>query len=186
MRIPIIVVAFVAYIACLHPIPARQLLSTPPPADSSFITKPDRTNEKWADILNKMIGRSLVLPDEDGDSLRQGLSANFAPSRMGKPVASPATAAATPRTNQAAPSSTAQSASSAAASYDLPTVNLIKASAPELQVKLGIIANEAEFVRYREQNGNVKGWEKVSPVSGVTIEQIKENQKRLSFECKQQ
>jgi competence protein ComEA len=149
---------------------------------SVIMTKPGHTDDEWADILNKMIGRGAVLSDEDGDTLMQYLSANFGPSWKGKPSASSAAAGAAPGAGKAASAPQAQPANSAASSADSATVNVNKASAQELQAALGITASEAELiVRHREQFGNYKTWEDVSLVPGVPAVKIKDNQKRLTF-----
>lgn len=149
---------------------------------SVIITKPGHTDDEWADILSKMVGRGAVLSDEDGDTLMQYLSENFGPSWKGKPSASPATAGATPGAGKIVPSAAAQGTSLAGGSTDLTTVNVNKASAKQLEAALGISADEAELIlRHREQYGNYKIWEDVSSVPGVTAEKIKQNQRRLIF-----
>jgi competence protein ComEA len=149
---------------------------------SVIIKKPGHTEDDWADILNKMVGRGAVLSDEDGDTLMQYLSTNFNPSWKGKPSASPGTAGATPNASTTTPPAGAKAASTASTSTDLASVNVNKASAQELQAALGVSANEADLiVRHRELYGNYKTWEDVSSVPGVTAERIKENQKRLAF-----
>jgi competence ComEA-like helix-hairpin-helix protein len=145
---------------------------------SVIITKPGHTDDDWAEILNKMIGRGAVLSDEDGDTLLDYLSTNFGPDWKGKPLASSSTGGAV--SGDAKPASTpeAQPANSASSVV----VNVNKASAQELQAALGLTANEADLiVRHRQQFGNYKTWEDVSSVPGVNAAKIKENQKRLTF-----
>jgi competence protein ComEA len=153
---------------------------------SVIITKPGHTDDDWADILNKMIGRGAVLSDDDGDTLMDYLSTNFGPSWKGRPLAATAAAGAASGAasgdGKPASGSEAQAASSAGASADSVTVNVNKASAQELEAVLGITASEAELiVRHREQFGSYKTWEDVSTVPGVTAEKVKQNQKRLIF-----
>ncbi len=149
---------------------------------SVIITKPGHTDEDWADILNKMVGRGAVLSDEDGDTLMQYLSTNFNPSWKGKPSGSPGTSGTTPKASTTPPPAGAQAAMTASTSADLASVNVNKASAQELQATLGVTSTEADLiVRHRERHGNYRTWEDVSSVPGVTAERIKENQKRLAF-----
>jgi competence ComEA-like helix-hairpin-helix protein len=147
---------------------------------SVILTKPGHTDDDWADILNKMIGRGAILSDDDGDTLMDYLSTNFGPSWKGKPSASPANTGAAPDAGKPASAPEAQPANSAAA--DPAAVNVNKASAQELQTALGITASEAELiVRHREQFRNYKTWQDVASVPGVTAEKIEQNQKRLTF-----
>jgi competence ComEA-like helix-hairpin-helix protein len=149
---------------------------------SVITTKPGHTDDEWADILNKMVGRGAVLSDEDGDTLMQYLSTNFGPNWKGVPSAPAATAGAAPSASAIAPPVEAQAASAAGTSNDLASVNVNKASAQELKGAFGLTADEAELiVRHREKYGNYKTWEDVSSVPGVTAEKIKKNQKRLAF-----
>jgi competence ComEA-like helix-hairpin-helix protein len=149
---------------------------------SVIITKPGHTDDDWADILNKMIGRGAVLSDEDGDTLMDYLSTNFGPDWKGKPIAPPATTGAAADSGRPTPASGAQPASSAGASENSAQVNVNKASAHEIEAALGTTANEAELlVRHREQFGDYKTWQDVSSVPGVDAGKIRENQKRLAF-----
>jgi competence ComEA-like helix-hairpin-helix protein len=145
---------------------------------SVIITKPGHTDDDWADILNKMIGRGAVLSDEDGDTLMDYLSTNFGPGWKGKPLAPPGSVGAAAAGGNPGPASGTPPAAPAADA----TVNVNKASAQELQAALGVTAGEAELiVKHREQFGNYKTWEDVSSVPGVSAEKIKEIQKRLTF-----
>lgn len=145
-------------------------------AANVIVKKPGRTQDEWADVLSKMVGRGAVISDEDADTLIQYLATNFGPDSKNPPPASSETAP-----EKAAPPADTDNATHA--SSDAPAaVNVNKASAEELASALGLTQTEAELiVRYREQHGDFKSWQDVASVSGVPSDKIKENQKHLTF-----
>ncbi len=146
-------------------------------AANVIVKKPGRTEDEWADVLSKMVGRGAVISDDDADTLIQYLATNFGPDSKTAPQASSETAP-----EKTAPLADSGNATHAAAS-DVPApVNVNKASAEDLASALGLTRAEAELiVQHRAQHGNFKTWQDVASVSGVPADKIKQNQQRLVF-----
>lgn len=66
--------------------------------------------------------------------------------------------------------------------YQGPEVNVNKASADDLQKQLELTAGEAgAIVKYRQDNGDFKGWADVQKVSGVDMKKLEPLKGRLVY-----
>ena len=66
--------------------------------------------------------------------------------------------------------------------YQGPEVNVNKASADDLQKQLELTADEAgAIVKYRQANGDFKGWADVQKVSGVDAKKLEPLKGRLVY-----
>jgi competence ComEA-like helix-hairpin-helix protein len=144
-----------------------------------IVAKPGRSEDDWADVVSKMVGRGAILSDDDADLVIQYLAANFGPDANTPAATSEVQPSSTEKSAPASADSNSNSANSSGSST---TVYVNTATADQFESELGLSPTEAELiVHYREQHGNFKTWQDLSSIPGVPAEKIKENQKRLVF-----
>ncbi len=137
----------------------------------SNITSQRATEDDWSNTVSNMIGRGAVISDDDADTLVQYLVAHFGPSAP-KPGAE-----ALPK--EAAPA--AQPAASEVAG-EKDSVNVNKATAAELESRLGLTDAEATaLIHYREQKGDFKSVQELFSVPGLDAGKIRSQQSKITF-----
>jgi competence protein ComEA len=137
----------------------------------SNITGQHASESDWSNTVSDMIGKGADISDDDANTLVKYLAAHFGPSSAPKPDA-----AAQPQAGSAA----AQPEAKQDASSD--AVNVNKATAAELESKLGLTDPEATaLIHYREQKGDFKTMQDLSAVPGLDADKIKNQQSKITF-----
>jgi competence protein ComEA len=135
----------------------------------TVVTSKHASQSEWEQLVNLMVSRGADLSDDEIDTVVEYLAKNYGPLDQ-KPTQSTDAAASSSDTAPppGAPGTT--------------PVNVNKASAQELESSLGLTKPEAEaVVKYREQKGNLKTWQDVAAVPGVSSSKIEGMQKQITF-----
>lgn len=137
--------------------------------------------DDWAQTVSQMIGRGANLSDDDADTVVQYLADHFGPSAP-KPNQATPPGTASPSASSTAPSSGGAPTSAAQGDASGSPLNVNKATAGELESRLGLTQADADaIVHYREKNGDFKNLQEVLSVPGIDAEKIRHDQNQIAF-----
>ena len=120
------------------------------------------TQDQWADTVSTMIGRGADLSDDEAATVVEYLAAHFGPS--------------------AAQGTAPPESEGSSKAAEQTSVNVNKATAAELESKLGLSeADATAVVDYRQKSGDFKNIDALASVPGIDASKIRSEKSKITF-----